>query len=99
MIIALFVIAAAAISLPIAVAALVSVASRREDSAHTIAGSAPCQVTALARRVLSFQAHGIEVPVRPRDFEVVRRPAWYGSTDEDEEEAFDDEAPALPTRV
>jgi hypothetical protein len=97
--IALFVIAAAAISVPIAVAVLVSIASRREDSARTIAGTAPCQLTALARRVLSFQAHGIQMPVRPWDAEPVRRPAWYGSTDDEYVEDFDEETLALPTRV
>jgi hypothetical protein len=96
--IALFVIAAAAISVPIAVAVLVSIASRREDSARTIAGTAPCQLTALARRVLSFQSHGIEMPARPWDAAPVRRPAWYGSTEDDEED-FDEETPALTTRV
>jgi hypothetical protein len=84
--IALFAIAAAALCVPIAIATLVSIASRREDSAHTIADIAPCQLTAFARRVLSFHAQGIDMPVRPWDVEPVRRPDWYGSTRHDEEE-------------
>ncbi len=85
MLIALFAITAAAICVPVAVATLVSIASRREDSAHTIADSAPCQLTAFARRVLSFHARGLQVPVRPRDGRPVRKPDWYGSTDWDED--------------
>jgi hypothetical protein len=97
--IALFVIAAAAISVPIAGAMLVGIASRREDSARTIAGTAPCHLTALARRVLSFRAQGIEMPARPWDSAPARRPAWYGSTEDADEEDYDEETLALPTRV
>jgi hypothetical protein len=95
--IAIFVIAAAVICVPIAAAALVTFASRREHSRRTIAGSAPCPVTAFARRVLSFQARGIEMPGHPRAPQQVRRPAWYGTEFADEPEP-DEEMLALPTR-
>jgi len=59
MVIVLFVVAAALTGVPIIVVVLVSVASRREDYAWTLAGLAPGTVQAAARRVLGLQSRGI----------------------------------------
>jgi hypothetical protein len=57
---ALFLIAAAVISTPIIAAVLVSLGSRREDSAWTLAEPAPGPVQANARRIVGFHSRGIE---------------------------------------
>jgi hypothetical protein len=69
MIILLTVIAAVIVGVPLAAVALVTVASRREDTARSIAGQAPGPLTRAARRVLAFHAVGISRPgcrVAPR---------------------------------
>jgi len=70
MIVALLVIAAVAVSLPIAAAAVVSLASRREDLASSLAGPARGHVRAAARSILAFNSTVTDWP-RP----VRRRPA------------------------
>jgi hypothetical protein len=62
MIVFLFVVAAVAVSGPVVAAVLVSVASRREDSAWTLGGSATGLARATARRIVGFHAKGIEWP-------------------------------------
>ena len=54
MIIALFIIAAAVVSMPIAAIVIVSMASRREDAAYSLGDPAPGLVQAAARRLLDF---------------------------------------------
>ena len=44
------------VSAPIAVAMLVSVASRREESAHSLSGQAPGPITRAARRLLAYKS-------------------------------------------
>jgi hypothetical protein len=60
MAILLFAIAAALLALAVIAVLLVSVASRMEDSAWTLAGPAPGPLQALARRIVGFHAEGIE---------------------------------------
>jgi hypothetical protein len=60
MAITLTIIAAILTGLPITAIALVSVASRLEDRAWTIAAPPPSPVQALARRVVGFYSEGIE---------------------------------------
>jgi hypothetical protein len=65
----LLVLAAAVVGAPIAAAVLVSLASRREDARHSLAGKAPNWVTRAARRVLSVPASGAdrrELPLVPQ---------------------------------
>jgi hypothetical protein len=52
----LLVLAAAVVGLPIAATVLVSLASRREDARHSLAGKAPNWVTGAARRLLNVPA-------------------------------------------
>lgn len=49
-------IALIAVAVPIGAMLLVSVASRHEESAHTLSGQAPGAVTRAARRLLSYRA-------------------------------------------
>ncbi|MGO9163193.1 MAG: hypothetical protein ACLP7J_21310 [Streptosporangiaceae bacterium] len=63
MFIALIVVAALVIAgIPLAAAACVTIASRREDSAGTLTGLAPGPLAASARRLVGFRAD----PVSPR---------------------------------
>jgi hypothetical protein len=62
MIILLTVIAVVITGVPLAAVALVTVASRREENAHSIAGHAPGPVERAARRLLAFHATGIGRP-------------------------------------
>jgi hypothetical protein len=54
MIIALFIIIAAVVSMPMAAIVVVSIASRREDAAWTLGKPAPGTVQSAARRLLDF---------------------------------------------
>ncbi len=47
---------------PIAAIFLVSVASRREESGHTLAGQAPGAITRSARRLLAYRAQTADLP-------------------------------------
>ncbi|HEX9063609.1 MAG TPA: hypothetical protein VF843_00790 [Streptosporangiaceae bacterium] len=58
------VIAVIAVAAPIAAIFLVSVASRREESEHTLAGQAPGAVTRAARRLLAYRTQ-------------TERPPWW----------------------
>jgi hypothetical protein len=61
----LLVIAGVAVCVPIGCAVLVSLASRREDSAHSLAGRPSGAMEAAARRVVGF--HGDGIGRRPGD--------------------------------
>jgi|HubBroStandDraft_4_1064222.scaffolds.fasta_scaffold943884_1 hypothetical protein len=65
----LLVLAAAVVGAPMVAAVLVSLASRREDARHSLAGKAPNWVTSVARRLLSVpssEADRGEIPLVPR---------------------------------
>jgi hypothetical protein len=62
MIILLTVIAALIAGAPLAAVVLVTVASRREETALSIAGRAPGPLARAARRVVAFHARGISRP-------------------------------------
>jgi hypothetical protein len=62
MIILLTVIAIVVASVPLAAIVLVTVASRREEAARSIAGRAPGPLAQAARRLLAFHATGIRQP-------------------------------------
>jgi hypothetical protein len=62
MIILLTVIAALIAGAPLAAVVLVTLASRREETALSIAGRAPGPLTRAARRVVAFHARGISRP-------------------------------------
>ncbi len=62
MIILLTVIAVVVGGVPLAVVVLVTVASRREETARSIAGHAPGPMERAARRLLAFHASGIGRP-------------------------------------
>jgi hypothetical protein len=62
MIILLSVIAAVITGAPLAGVVLVTVASRREETAYSIAGRAPGPLARAARRVVAFHARGISRP-------------------------------------
>jgi|HubBroStandDraft_2_1064218.scaffolds.fasta_scaffold03484_3 hypothetical protein len=57
--VAFLIFAALLVSAPIIAAVLVSIASRREDHAWTLAGQAPGIIALATRRVLGFHARGI----------------------------------------
>jgi hypothetical protein len=87
MIILLTLIAIVITGVPLAAAVLVTVASRREESARSIAGRAPGPLERAARRLLAFQATGIGRPAgRPRP-----RPRPHGAY---ELATYDDLVPA-----
>jgi hypothetical protein len=60
MLVTLSIIAAAVVSIPIVMAVLVAVASRREDSQWTLAEPEPAPLQAIARRIVGFHAQGID---------------------------------------
>jgi hypothetical protein len=62
MIILLTAIAILITGVPLAAVALVTLASRHEDHARSIAGRAPGALTSAARRLLGFRATGIGRP-------------------------------------
>jgi hypothetical protein len=57
-------IAVAAVVAPIAAIFLVSVASRREESAHTLSGRAPGPITRAARRLLVYRTQSESSPAQ-----------------------------------
>ena len=63
MIIALFVIIAAVVSMPVAAVVVVSLASRREDAAWSLGESAQGGVQAAARRLLDFHSDDPALPL------------------------------------
>jgi hypothetical protein len=63
MIILLSVIAIVVAGIPLAAVVLVTMASRREETARSIAGRAPGPMERAARRLLAFHATGIGRPV------------------------------------
>ena len=74
MIILLTVIAVVITGVPLAAVALVTLASRREETARSIAGRAPGPLERAARRLLAFHATGIGHPsgrvrVRPEGWD------------------------------
>ncbi len=73
------VLAAVRVAAPIGAAVLVSIASRREESAYSLAGRPPGRLEAAARRLLAFRAYGITIPGQPR----VPRPRAGAETDPD----------------
>ena len=92
MIIMLTVIAALIAGAPLAAVVLVTVASRREDTALSIAGRAPGPLTRAARRVVAFHARGIR---RPASRVTARRGyRRAGSRTEDDLAPANDLAPA-----
>jgi hypothetical protein len=88
MIILLSVIAAVIAGAPLAAVVLVTVASRREETARSIAGRAPGPLARAARRVVAFHARGISRPasrVAPR-----RGYRWADDPAEDDPAPADD---------
>lgn len=75
MAIVLTAIAALLTGIPIIAIALVSVASKLEDRAWTIAGPAPSPVCALARRIVGFYSEGTEWLLHARHSRAEQQPA------------------------
>jgi hypothetical protein len=73
----LLVLAAAVVGAPIAAAVLVSLASRREDARHSLAGKAPNWLASAARRLLSVPSPEAE----RRDLPPVPHPRAPGDED------------------
>jgi len=62
--IVLLVVAAVVVGAPLGAAVLVTVASHREDAAHTLAGRPPGPFTATARRLVCLHIGGTAYPRR-----------------------------------
>src|SRR5258708_4923877 len=62
MIVLLTIIAIVTAGVPLAAVVLVTVASRQEEPARSMAGRAPGPLACVARRLLAFQAVGISQP-------------------------------------
>jgi hypothetical protein len=77
----LLVVAALVVGAPLAAAALVTLASHREDMAHSLAGRPPGVLAAAARALVGLRIGGRSYsrhpPVRPRE----RDPESYRSDD------------------
>ena len=71
MIVALFIIAVV-VSMPIVAVVLVSLASRREDSAWSLGTPADGRVQATARRIVDFHTESVADFVHPAGFEPAR---------------------------
>ncbi|HYS32468.1 MAG TPA: hypothetical protein VEM58_09425 [Streptosporangiaceae bacterium] len=71
-------IATAAVAAPVAAIVLVSIASRREESAHSLYGRAPGPVTAAARRLLAFRSDQVAALPQKRPAARSSRPAAPG---------------------
>jgi hypothetical protein len=54
------VVATAAVAVPLAAVAIVSLASVREESAHSLSGQAPGLLARIARQLLAFQSESAE---------------------------------------
>jgi hypothetical protein len=76
MIILLTAIAVLITGVPLATVALVTLASRHEEHARSIAGRAPGAMAGVARRVLGFRATGITRPASRAVPAKRRSPAW-----------------------
>jgi hypothetical protein len=63
--IVLVVVAAAIVGAPIVAAVIVSYASLREESAYSLCSRPPGVLAAFARRLLSFQSHGVASVLHP----------------------------------
>jgi hypothetical protein len=63
-VIVLLVVAAVVVGAPVGAAVLVTVASLREDAAHTLAGRPPGPFAAAARRLLCMRIGGTAYPRR-----------------------------------
>jgi hypothetical protein len=74
MITILSVVAIAVAGLPFAAIVLVTVASRREDDARSMAGQAPGRLARAARRLLAFHAQGFRRPESRADDPMPPRP-------------------------
>jgi len=86
----LFIIAAIAASTPMIAAALVSVASRLEDSEWTLGEAKVGPVRMIARRILDFHTDGPEWP-RPRSRRRARTPSRLGAPSRTEAPSRDPE--------
>jgi len=69
------VIAVAAVISPLVAIVLVSIASRREESAHSLAGQAPGAITGAARRLLAYRGDRVAPASRRSAERPDRRPA------------------------
>jgi hypothetical protein len=87
MIILLIVAAIVIAGVPVAAVMLVTVATRREETARSIAGLAPGPVARAARRLLAFHAVGIS---RPACRTGNRRSDWRDDPAEDDPDPADD---------
>ena len=75
-VIVLLVVAAVVVGAPLGAAVLVTVASHREDAAHTLAGRPPGPFAAAARRLLRLRIGATTYPRRqPRGYPRVPGPA------------------------
>jgi hypothetical protein len=86
--VALLIIIAAAASVLIGLAALISLASRREDAEWTLGEPSPGLVQAMARRVLGFHSGGALASSSGR---TARTSAWGGSATSADPDAVDDD--------
>jgi hypothetical protein len=79
--IVLLVVAAAVVGAPVGAAVLVTLASHREDYAHSLAGRPPGLLTAAARALLCVRIGGSTYPQRPSRRSRRRKPAIRSAAD------------------
>jgi hypothetical protein len=77
----LLVVAALVVGAPLAAAALVTLASHREDMAHSLAGRPPGLLAAAARALLGLRVGGRSYPRYPSVRPSERDPEIYRSDD------------------
>ncbi|HTX84979.1 MAG TPA: hypothetical protein VME44_22565 [Streptosporangiaceae bacterium] len=77
----LLVVAALVVGAPLAAAVLVTLASHREDMAHSLAGRPPGPIAAAARALLGLRIGGRAYPRYPSAHPRERDPEIYGSHD------------------